>query len=102
MGDLPTPPAGTLPVILAAERVDAPPVFLRHKTTRREHLRPFAADAPDAFDTLLWSERGEITEFTRGNVIVDFDGGEKLTPPAALRPPGWRRPRAGTCSGKRA
>lgn len=78
---LPSPPAAPLPVRLASQAVDAPPAFLRHKTTRRGHLRPFAADTPDAFDTLLWNERGEITEFTRGNVIVELATGEKVTPP---------------------
>ena len=38
--------------------------------------------APDAFDILLWNERGEVTEFTRGNVVVSLDG-KLLTPPLA-------------------
>ena len=31
------------------------------------------------YDVLLWNERNEITEFTRGNVVVELDG-SRLTP----------------------
>ena len=34
------------------------------------------------FDTLLWNTRGELTEFTRGNVALKL-GGRWLTPPLA-------------------
>jgi para-aminobenzoate synthetase/4-amino-4-deoxychorismate lyase len=78
---LPATPAGILPVRLAARPVIAPPAFLRHKTTRRDHLRPFETDPTEAFDTLLWNEHGEVTEFTRGNVIVETAAGERVTPP---------------------
>jgi para-aminobenzoate synthetase/4-amino-4-deoxychorismate lyase len=50
---------------------------LRHKTTRRQAYESLAL--PDVFDTLLWNERGEATEFTRGNLIVKA-GGRLLTP----------------------
>jgi len=30
----------------------------------------------------MWNERGEITEFTRGNVVAKLDG-HWITPPAA-------------------
>ncbi len=53
--------------------------FVRHKTTRRAHYDAFAP-AEDAFDTLLWNEAGEVTEFTRGNVAVKI-AGRWLTPP---------------------
>jgi para-aminobenzoate synthetase/4-amino-4-deoxychorismate lyase len=78
---LPAAPAGPLPVVLAPQAVSAPAAFLRHKTTRREHLEGFAVDTPAAFDTLLWNGRGEVTEFTRGNVIVERMNGEQVTPP---------------------
>lgn len=79
--NLPSTPAGPRPVVLASQPVSAPTAFLRHKTTRRDHLEGYAADAPQAFDTLLWNARGEITEFTRGNVIVERASGERVTPP---------------------
>ena len=56
--------------------------FVRFKTTRRAHYDALAPRARTAFDTLLWNERGELTEFTRGNVAVRLDG-RWLTP--ALR-----------------
>ena len=31
---------------------------------------------------LLWNERGELTEFTRGNLVVEIDG-RRLTPPVS-------------------
>ena len=34
------------------------------------------------FDTLLHNERGELTEFTRGNLVVELDG-RLVTPPLA-------------------
>jgi para-aminobenzoate synthetase/4-amino-4-deoxychorismate lyase len=54
--------------------------FFRFKTTRRAHYEAFAPGTPALFDTLLWNERGELTEFTRGNVALRIDA-EWLTPP---------------------
>jgi len=56
--------------------------FVRFKTTQRAHYDAFAPASDDVFDTLLWNERGELTEFTRGNVALRIDG-RWLTP--ALR-----------------
>lgn len=74
---LPTP----LRFVLAAAPVDSSDEFLRHKTTRRavyqSHLPPAGC-----FDTLLWNERGELTEFTRGNLVVEI-AGRRVTPPVA-------------------
>jgi para-aminobenzoate synthetase / 4-amino-4-deoxychorismate lyase len=81
VSELPATPPGILPVKLATQPVTAPQAFLRHKTTRRDHFRPFEADTPEAFDTLLWNEQGEVTEFTRGNVIVETADGQRVTPP---------------------
>ncbi len=69
------------PIALATTPVVAPRPFLRHKTTRRDHFDGFAVNLPDTFDTLLWNERGEITEFTRGNVVLELATLEKVTPP---------------------
>ena len=54
--------------------------FVRFKTTQRAHYDAFAPSSDDVFDTLLWNERGELTEFTRGNVALRLDG-RWLTPP---------------------
>jgi para-aminobenzoate synthetase/4-amino-4-deoxychorismate lyase len=48
--------------------------FVRFKTTRRAHYDAFAPTQDGIFDTLLWNERGELTEFTRGNVALRIDG----------------------------
>ena len=56
--------------------------FVRHKTTRRAHYDALAPTDPAVFDTLLWNPRGELTEFTRGNVALKL-GGRWVTPPLA-------------------
>jgi len=55
--------------------------FVRFKTTRRGHYDAFAPAHASIFDTLLWNERGELTEFTRGNVALRI-AGRWLTPAA--------------------
>jgi len=56
--------------------------LLYHKTTQRSFYDAQTAAHPDAFDVLLWNEDGELTEFTRGNVVVELDG-QRYTPPIA-------------------
>ncbi|MEY5099536.1 MAG: hypothetical protein RJA36_2255 [Pseudomonadota bacterium] len=53
--------------------------FVRYKTTRRAHYDAAAPTQPGVFDAILWNERGELTECTRGNVALQLDG-EWLTP----------------------
>lgn len=48
--------------------------FIRHKTTRRAHYEALAPTDPAVFDHLLFNQRGELTEFTRGNLAVQLDG----------------------------
>ncbi len=66
---------------MAATPVNSGDEFLAHKTTQRVAYQRHAPP-PDCFDTLLWNERGEITEFTRGNVVVEL-AGRRVTPPLA-------------------
>ena len=54
--------------------------FVRHKTTRRDHYEAAEQVMPGVFDTLLWNDDGELTECTRGNIAVYFDGEGWLTP----------------------
>ncbi len=55
--------------------------FVRHKTTRRAHYAAFEPQADSGvFDTILWNERGEITECTRGNICMQMDDGAWVTP----------------------
>jgi para-aminobenzoate synthetase / 4-amino-4-deoxychorismate lyase len=55
--------------------------FVRFKTTQRAHYDAFTPADAAVFDTLLWNERGELTEFTRGNVALRIEG-RWLTPAA--------------------
>ncbi|HTN94533.1 MAG TPA: chorismate-binding protein [Gallionella sp.] len=67
-------------ITLAPSAVQSSNPWLRHKTTRRETYTALAVDGPDIFDTLLYNERGELTEFTRGNLVIALDG-QRVTPP---------------------
>lgn len=79
-------PLGALPeaptFALAREAVSSADEFLQHKTTRRETYEAHAPADAGTFDTLLWNERGELTEFTRANLVVAIDG-VRCTPPLA-------------------
>lgn len=75
-----TPPAGPAQLALAPGPVDSGDVFLYHKTTRRDVYAAARAACPDADDTVLWNERGEITEACFGNLAVQL-GGVWVTPP---------------------
>ena len=48
--------------------------FVMHKTTRRQHYEERFKGEAGVLDTLLFNERGEITEFTRGNVALKMAG----------------------------
>jgi para-aminobenzoate synthetase/4-amino-4-deoxychorismate lyase len=67
-------------VALARTPVDASDPFLCHKTTRRDAYTRAQATRPDVDDVILWNTRGEITEATIANVVVEI-GGERWTPP---------------------
>jgi para-aminobenzoate synthetase/4-amino-4-deoxychorismate lyase len=77
---LPTASPEPLPVALALQPVSRRDRRLFHKTTQREPYDLRRADAPWAFDVLLWNEEGELTEFTIGNLVAELDGA-RLTPP---------------------
>ena len=72
-------PATPRSFVLADAPVRSDDVRLFHKTTLRQPYEGAATAHPDAFDVLLWNERGEVTEFTRGNLVLELDG-RLLTP----------------------
>jgi para-aminobenzoate synthetase / 4-amino-4-deoxychorismate lyase len=74
---LPQAPATSLKASLAPAPVNSDEVFLFHKTTRREMYPP---PAPGMDESLLYNQRGELTEFSIGNLVAELDG-EHLTPP---------------------
>ena len=67
-------------IALAVEPVSSSNRFLFHKTTNRELYDRQLSLQPGVFDVVLWNERGELTEFTRGNLVVDLNG-RLCTPP---------------------
>jgi para-aminobenzoate synthetase/4-amino-4-deoxychorismate lyase len=76
---LPSSRPEPLRVGLATEPVDPRSVWLHHKTTRREAYDAALASRPDCDDALLWNARGEVTESSIANVIVEQDG-RRVTP----------------------
>ncbi len=78
----PLPGTSLCRVSLARSAVDAADPFLFHKTTRRGVYEQARSQAPGVDDVLLWNARGEMTESTIANLVVELDG-ELLTPPLA-------------------
>jgi para-aminobenzoate synthetase/4-amino-4-deoxychorismate lyase len=75
-----TPAAASLPVSLAPFPVDAANPFLFHKTTNRQVYEQAMAACPGYADVILWNEKGEVTESSIANIVVEQDG-ELYTPP---------------------
>ncbi|MBN2714111.1 MAG: aminodeoxychorismate synthase component I [Planctomycetes bacterium] len=67
-------------VALAKNAISSGNVFLYHKTTARDVYAKAKADAPELDDVILFNERGEITESTIANVVIEKDG-KRYTPP---------------------
>lgn len=73
-------PNTTVQLGLARIQVASDDPFVRHKTTRRDVYERALSTVPSAQDVLLCNERGELTESTRANLVLDTDDG-LLTPP---------------------
>ncbi len=71
-----------LRVFLATAPVATSDVFLYHKTTHRIVYAQARQQQPDADDVLLWNERGELTEASSSNLVVEMNG-ERCTPPVS-------------------
>ena len=69
-----------LRVALARRPVDPDDVFLYHKTTNRRVYEDAQAEVPGFDDVILFNGRGELTESTRANLVVDING-VLATPP---------------------
>lgn len=65
---------------LASEPVNSSDPMLFHKTTLRTIYERRLAERPGYDEVLLMNERGELTEFANGNLVVRLDG-EDWTPP---------------------
>jgi para-aminobenzoate synthetase/4-amino-4-deoxychorismate lyase len=65
---------------LARTPVSRHDLFLHHKTTNRAVYKARLAERSGLSDVLLWNEAGELTEFSRGNLVIELDG-VRWTPP---------------------
>ena len=74
--------AGFPAIALAASPIDPANPFLYHKTTNRTVYEDAIAARPGFDDVLLYNDRGEVTESTMANLVVEI-GGVRLTPPIA-------------------
>ncbi|HYD94584.1 MAG TPA: aminodeoxychorismate synthase component I [Noviherbaspirillum sp.] len=76
------PLATPVKLLLAPRGMHSADLFLRHKTSVREHYDAAwkAAEAQGAFDMLFCNERGELTEGGRSSLFVKLDG-RWYTPP---------------------
>ena len=72
--------SNALKVSLAKQPVNSNNIFLYHKTTYRSVYEDAKKDFSECDDVLLFNERGELTEFTIGNLVVEMDG-KLYTPP---------------------
>jgi len=79
---LPISLLGPARLSLASEPIKSDNVFLYHKTTHRNVYEAAKRGHNDCDDVLLWNEKGEITETTIANIIVEMDG-ILYTPPVA-------------------
>lgn len=65
---------------LAKTPVNSADRFLYHKTTRREAYERARGERQDVDETLLWNEKGELTDVCIANLVVEQDG-QLYTPP---------------------
>ena len=90
--DLPQPVLESWEVPVDVIPVQSENEFLFHKTTIRDIYDLAKARFPNSPDVLLWNERGELTETTTGNLVVEI-GSDLYTPPvtSGLLPGTFRR-----------
>lgn len=66
-------------VALAPRPLDSSNRFLYHKTTHRAFYEQQLLERNDCDDLIFWNERGEVTEASVANIVVEIDG-QKWTP----------------------
>ena len=67
-------------VAFSTAPVDEQDPFLFNETTRRVVYEGARRIRPDVDDVLLWNTRGEVTESTVANLVIELDG-VRVTPP---------------------
>ncbi len=78
--DLPPNTETPIHARLALTPVNDADIFLYHKTTQRSVYENARAAQPEAEDVLLYNQRGELTEFTLGNLVFELNSA-LFTPP---------------------
>jgi para-aminobenzoate synthetase/4-amino-4-deoxychorismate lyase len=72
-------PSRPLRAALAREPVQSDDERLQHKTSRREIYEQALAAVHPAQEVILWNERGELTETSAANLVLELDG-RRVTP----------------------
>src|SRR5699024_1395611 len=72
----------TQKVILAKEPINKNHLYVYHKTTNRLCYEEHQVKDESILDVLLWNDKQELTEFTIGNIVVEWNG-ELVTPPVS-------------------
>lgn len=78
-------------VCIAKTPIDSSNIFLYHKTTHREVYEKARNECPGFDDVILWNEKGEATESTVANIVVEIDGALYTPPVECGLLPGTRR-----------
>jgi len=72
-----------LRVGFATAAVDSSDRILFHKTTQRSFYESQLRQSPECDDIIFFNERGEVTESTIANVVVELNG-RLVTPPVSV------------------
>ena len=75
-----SPTATPILAVLDDIPIDPENIFLYHKTTQRQDYDRARNAHPEHDEVLLWNPKGELTEFTTSNLVVEIDG-RRITPP---------------------
>ena len=69
-------------VIISEQIVNSTDVFLKHKTNYRPYYQSSLEKIKqgDIYDEIFFNEKGELTEGSRSNVVLELDG-QLYTPP---------------------
>ena len=67
-------------ITFASSHINSSDKFLYHKTTNRKVYEDAKKEFPDFDDLILFNEKGEVTESTIANIVIEKNG-KKFTPP---------------------
>ncbi len=73
-------PSAPVRLRLSPEPVHSDNPFLYHKTTHRQVYESAMKNCPGCDDVVLYNERGEVTETTIANIVIQRNG-KLITPP---------------------